>query len=77
LSLLVLFCFEQTTLIWNDLRRKGIGKMRKVKCKVRNARDWLSSKTTWLCPFCNLPLHFLQLMAIKCGKLYAERLYYV
>jgi len=46
----------------------GIGKMQKCGCKVRNARDWLTSKATWPCPFCNLPLHVLQLMEIKCGK---------
>ena len=53
-----------------------------VKCwnaesKLRNARNWLASKTTWPCPFRNLPLYVLQCMAIKCGKLYAERLHYV
>jgi len=29
---------------------------------VQNARDWLTSKTTWPCPFHSLPLHVWQLM---------------
>jgi len=46
-----------------------------AECKVWNARDWLTSKTTWPYPFRSLPHHVLQLMAIKCRKLYTRKGY--